>query len=105
MGNTVQTVEVAPSVSGMNRIPNACPASMREDDRVPPLGPRRGGKKPSGRKPRADGQQKVTSTTTVTSVVAPVSAVACNNSSESPVVRLGEREAQTRLAELAADLD
>ncbi|RWC30006.1 MAG: transposase [Mesorhizobium sp.] len=109
MGNTVQTVEVTPSVSGMNSagIPNAFPASMRDDDRVPPKGPRRGGAKVGVRKSPKKTQPKVTTTRGNTPASGPVAAIAAptTRSPDKAVSCLQDTEAQALLAELAADLD
>jgi hypothetical protein len=108
MGNTVQTAEAAPSVSGMNSvgIPNAFPASMRDDDRVPPKGPRRGGAKPGNRKSQKTGQPKFTSAKTSTSASEPGPvATTTTRSLGNSAPRLDDREAQALLAALAADLD
>jgi putative transposase len=108
MGNTVQTVEVEPSVSGMNNaaIPNGFPAAMREDDRVPPKGPRRGQAKAGVGKSAKAAKLKTASTaksgTASTRVIATAPTI---RSRGNVVLCLPDKEADTLLETLAADLD
>lgn len=106
MGDTVETSTADPSVSGMNpgAIKTAIPAAMRIDDRIPPFGPRRGGRASSKRASTKGKRQRKTGTqtggTTVSMAQNPEPRLVSSNSLHC----LADHEAEALLAELTAEL-